>query len=41
MVIATELKTGMALRVEGQVYKVLEVEAKAGAAKLGGWSRPS
>ncbi|MDR3747881.1 MAG: hypothetical protein P4M04_06990 [Acidobacteriota bacterium] len=36
MVIATELKTGTALRVEGQVYKVLEVEAKAGAAKLGG-----
>lgn len=36
MVLATELKTGMALRLEGQVYKVLEVEAKAGAAKLGG-----
>jgi elongation factor P len=36
MVIATELKTGMALRLGGQVYKVLEVEAKAGAAKLGG-----
>jgi len=26
----------MAVRIEGQVYKVLEVEAKAGAAKLGG-----
>jgi elongation factor P len=36
MVIATELKPGMAVRVEGQVYKVLEVESKAGAAKLGG-----
>ncbi len=36
MVIATELKAGMAVRIEGQVYKVLEVESKAGAAKLGG-----
>jgi len=36
MVIATELRAGMAVRIEGQVYKVLEVEAKAGAAKLGG-----
>jgi elongation factor P len=36
MVIATELKTGMAVRIEGQVYKVLEVESKAGTAKLGG-----
>lgn len=36
MVIASELKPGMALRIEGQVYKVLEVEAKGGAAKLGG-----
>src|SRR5271167_1567109 len=36
MVIATELRPGMAVRIEGQVYKVLEVEAKAGAAKLGG-----
>ena len=36
MVIANELKPGMAVRVEGQVYKVLEVETKAGAAKLGG-----
>jgi elongation factor P len=36
MVIANELKPGMAVRVEGQVYKVLEVETKAGSAKLGG-----
>jgi elongation factor P len=36
MVIATDLKPGMAVRIEGQVYKVLEVEAKAGTAKLGG-----
>lgn len=36
MVIANELKPGMAVRVEGQAYKVLEVETKAGAAKLGG-----
>ncbi len=36
MVIASELKPGMVIRSEGQVYKVLEVEAKAGAAKMGG-----
>ncbi len=36
MVIASELKAGMALRLETQIYKVLEVESKAGAAKLGG-----
>jgi elongation factor P len=36
MVIASELEAGMVIRVEGQIYKVLEVEAKAGAAKLGG-----
>ena len=36
MVIATELKPGMAVRIEGQVYKVLEVEARAGTAKLSG-----
>ena len=36
MVIANELKPGMAVRVEGQVYKVLEVETKAGSAKVGG-----
>jgi len=36
MVIASELREGMILRVEGQIYKVLEVESKAGAAKMGG-----
>ncbi len=36
MVIATELKAGSAVRIEGQVYKVLEIESKAGTAKLGG-----
>ena len=36
MVIASELKPGMVIRSEGQVYKVLDVESKAGAAKMGG-----
>ena len=36
MVSASELRAGMVIRVEGDVYKVLEVDAKAGAAKLGG-----
>ena len=36
MLMASELRTGMVIRVEGDVYKVLEVDAKAGAAKLGG-----
>ena len=36
MVIASELKAGMAIRIEGGIYKVLEVESKAGAAKLSG-----
>ena len=36
MVIATELRAGMVIRIEGQIYKVLEVESKAGAAKMGG-----
>jgi len=36
MVTASELQQGMIVRVEGQVYRVLEVEAKAAAAKLGG-----
>jgi len=36
MVIASELKEGMIIRIEGQVFKVLEVESKAGAAKMGG-----
>lgn len=36
MLTATELKEGMAVRIDGQIYKVLAVESKAGAAKLGG-----
>lgn len=36
MIVASELKPGMVLRIEGQVYKVLEVEVKAGAAKTSG-----
>ena len=36
MINASELARGMVVRVEGQVYRVLEVEAKAAAAKLGG-----
>ncbi len=36
MVIASELKPGMFLRIEGEIYKVLEAESKAGSAKLGG-----
>ena len=36
MLEASELKAGMVIRLEGQIYRVLEVESKAGAAKLGG-----
>jgi elongation factor P len=36
MLIASELKAGMVIRIEGQIYRVLEVESRAGAAKLGG-----
>lgn len=36
MVTASEVAEGMVVRVEGQVYRVLRVEAKAAAAKLGG-----
>ena len=36
MVIASELRPGMVIRFEGQVYKVLDVESKSGAAKMGG-----
>ncbi len=39
MVLASELKEGMALRIDGQPFKVLEVESKAGAAKMGGLVR--
>jgi len=36
MVMATDLREGMVIRFERDVYKVLEVESKAGAAKMGG-----
>jgi elongation factor P len=36
MVIASDLRAGMVIRIEGEIYKVLEVESKAGAAKMGG-----
>jgi elongation factor P len=36
MVSASELHEGMVVRIEGQIYKVLEVESRAGAAKMGG-----
>ena len=36
MVVASELRTGTVIRIEDQIYKVLEVESKAGAAKMGG-----
>ncbi len=36
MVLASQLRTGTAIRIEGQVYKVLEAEAKAGGGQLGG-----
>jgi len=36
MVLASELRAGMALKIDGQAYRVLEVEAKAGTAKMGG-----
>ena len=36
MVIASELRPGMVIAIEGQIYKVLEVESKAGAAKMSG-----
>jgi elongation factor P len=36
MVIASELKSGMVLRIEKEIYRVLEAEFKAGTAKLTG-----
>jgi elongation factor P len=36
MVLASELKEGMVIRIEGQICRVLSVESKAGAAKTGG-----
>ena len=36
MLTAADLREGMAIRVEGQIYRVLGAESKAGAAKLSG-----
>lgn len=36
MFTAADLKEGMAIRIEGQIYKVIAAESKAGAAKLSG-----
>jgi elongation factor P len=36
MPVASELKAGMVIRMEGHIYRVLEVENRAGTAKLGG-----
>jgi elongation factor P len=36
MITASELKVGMALRIDRHIYKVIEVEARAGSAKMGG-----
>lgn len=36
MVAASDLREGMALRIDHEVYRVLEVEQKAGAARMGG-----
>jgi elongation factor P len=36
MVIASELKEATAIRIDRHIYRVLEVQSKAGAAKLGG-----
>ncbi len=35
--VASQLKPGMAVRIEGQIYKVLEAEFKAGAGQAGAW----
>ena len=39
MVTAADLKEGMALRIEKEIFRVTEVEARAGAAKMGGTVR--
>jgi elongation factor P len=36
MVVASQLRSGMGLKIEGQVYKVLEAAFKAGGGQLGG-----
>lgn len=39
MVTASDLREGIAIRIDQQVYRVLEVEVKAGTAKMGGTVR--
>lgn len=39
MVSASELRAGMALRLDGQIYRVLEAESKTGTAKMLGTVR--
>ena len=39
MVTASELREGMALRIDHQIYRVIDVESRAGAAKMGGTVR--
>lgn len=36
MIVASQLRAGTAVRIEGQVYKVLEAEAKLGGGQMGG-----
>lgn len=36
MVIASELRDGVVVRIDGEIYKVLELESRAGAAKMSG-----
>jgi len=36
MIVASQLRAGMAVRIEGHVYKVLETEAKLGGGQMGG-----
>jgi len=36
MITASQLRSGMAVRIEGQIYKVLHAEAKAGGGQQGG-----
>lgn len=36
MITASQLRAGMALRLEGHVYKILQVESKAGGGQQGG-----
>lgn len=36
MIVASQLRGGMALRVEGELYKILEADYHAGGGKMGG-----